>query len=108
MAALGRLTTPEAREYLADYALDESKEDAPRSIAIAALAADLQADAGLARRLHALLESPRYRVRRAAIDQLGRLTTPQAAQALLALHARTAYDDERLRIEDTASVRGLK
>jgi aminopeptidase N len=108
MAAIGRLTTPEARAYLAQYALDESKEDAPRSIAIAALAADVQADAGLARRLHALLDSPRYRVRRAAIDQLGRLTTAQTAQALMLLHARSAYDDERLRIEDTASVRALK
>jgi len=36
------------------------------------------------------------------------LTTAQTAQALMRLHARSEYDDERLRIEDTASVRALK
>ncbi|MFN9785242.1 MAG: M1 family aminopeptidase [Planctomycetia bacterium] len=105
VAAIGRSADPRARDLLEQVALDASRADATRGVALAALAPALQSDPALAKRLLALLESDRYRVRRAAIEQLGRVRTAQVAAALRALHARSAYDDERLRIEDSPALR---
>jgi hypothetical protein len=105
VAAIGRSADPRARDLLEQLALDASRADATRGVALAALAPALQSDPALAKRLLALLESDRYRVRRAAIEQLGRVRTAQVAAALRALHARSAYDDERLRIEDSPALR---
>ncbi len=104
VAAIGRSADPRAREVLEELALDAARADATRGVALSALAPALQSDPSLVRRLLALLESDRYRVRRAAIEQLGRVRTAQVAAALRELHARSAYDDERLRIEDSPAL----
>ncbi|MEY2746686.1 MAG: Aminopeptidase [Planctomycetota bacterium] len=104
VAAIGRGADQRARELLEQVALDPKRADATRGVALSALAPALQSDPALARRLLALLQSDRYRVRRAAIQELGRVRTAQVATALRALHARSAYDDERLRIEDSPAL----
>jgi aminopeptidase N len=104
VAAIGRSADPRARALLEQVALDAARADATRGVALSALAPALQSDPALARRMLALFDSDRYRVRRAAIQELGRVRTAQVAAALRALHARSAYDDERLRIEDSPAL----
>ena len=98
----------DARELLVSLALDDGRSDGVRGVAIAALAGELAADAGLQRRMLPLLESSRYRVRRAALEQYGRIQTAQVVDALLSLRARSSYDDERMRIDDSPAVKGAK
>lgn len=111
VAAIGaRLASKDeaARELLCGLALDEARPDGVRGVAIAALAGEIASDLALQRRLLVLLASPRYRVRRAAIEQYGRVHTAQVVDALLALRAESAYDDERMRIDDAPCVKAAK
>ena len=98
LSLLARLDDPRARAILLTWALDASRPDAARVVAIRELVrrgADVDArDAVIT-----LLESPRFRVARAAIDALAHLGDATSRSALEARARATTLGRERREIE---------
>ncbi len=99
---LGKLALthdPRTRDILDAWARDETKPDEARVVAVRALGG-IKNDARACDALCSLLESPRFRVRRAAIDSIAASRDPRARTALEKFRDATSVDIERRAAED--------
>jgi aminopeptidase N len=99
---LGKLASthdPRTRDILEAWARDETKPDEARVVAVRALGG-FKDDARACDALCALLESPRFRVRRAAIESIASSRDPRARTALEKFRDATSVEIERRSAED--------
>jgi hypothetical protein len=90
---------PRRVALLVAWARDETKPDEARVVAVRQLGR-VKDDASVRDTLSGLLESPRFRVRRAAIAALGVLRDPRTRAALEHFRAQTSVDTEKRAADD--------